>query len=267
VTYAPLKYGFVNIPARYLDFFPRGPRTITVEVYFDNSKTGQQVKYQPQYKRLFGLTNWYRAHRARFGDKVVIQRLGKGTYRLNLEQSKMPAGGPAILKVEHLPPKEKDLYRGVKEALTKEIRGKEVYLEVTAFGGKMSERLEHSLDTQAFFFIKTEKHSPDVMGYVIEAESSLGFGILSQEQMNRIIAEIKDDPISIADFYQAKRYGEVFDAKYSFLISNKPMPEEVRRFVVERPVIQHYQYTGGQREIIYAEFNSQGKLQFEDFED
>jgi len=177
-----------------------------------------------------------------------------------LEESKSGAA------IEVFSGKESNLYPHVIDALKKNIQGKNVHLEITATGGKFSKEMNKSLDNAAFYFVKSERQSPDIMGYVIEDESPFGFGISAHQAQNHIVVEVKNESISIADIYQTKRYGEVFDAKYAFLISTEPIAEEIRRFIAERPSVLQYQYSNGIREIVFGELDPKSdNLHFEDF--
>ncbi|MGC8935654.1 MAG: hypothetical protein ACP5LN_10885, partial [Thermoproteota archaeon] len=44
-----------------------------------------------------------------------------------------------------------------------------------------------------------------------------------------VVAEVKKDKIELDDIYQLKKYFDLFDARFAFLISLKPIPEEIKR--------------------------------------
>ena len=87
-----------------------------------------------------------------------------------------------------------------------------------------------------------EKIYPDLVGYVKEN------GIL-----NLIISEVKDKKLKLRDIYQSKMYGELFHAKYTFLISSKPLSEEIRRFLKMNPAI--LSHSAGYQHITIAQFD------------
>jgi hypothetical protein len=60
--------------------------------------------------------------------------------------------------------------------------------------------------------------APDITGY-IESGILPGF----------IVVEVKKDKIELDDIYQLKKYSDLFDAKFSFLISLKPIPAEIKQ--------------------------------------
>lgn len=243
---------------------------VAISALLGDSSFAKELTFKPRRLRLFGLTKWYRENRAEIGDVVSIDVLRGGTYKLRLEHSSpsLAVSGGKVERPEEVfgSPREEDLYPHVIVALKKYLLGKETHLEITATGARLSSKIEQVLDDQAFFFIKTEKASPDIMGYVIEDSSLAGFGILAWEEKNRIVVEVKNESVSVADFYQAKRYGEVFDAKYTFLISNEHIPEGVRRFLTARPSVVSYHYSGGVRPIIFGEIDLKSdSLRFERF--
>ena len=160
---------------------------------------------------------------------------------------------------------EKNLYDPIKKAL-EQFLGQEnkLYLEDT-HKNSISKKLKDLFDNAAFLFLMSQKVSPDLMGYVEEAKSRFGLGIDEGSTTEKIIVEVKNEEIKILDLYQAKRYAEVFGAKYAFLISIEDVPGELKRFIKGRPEVVKYQYSGGTREIIFSRYDeSSRKLSFED---
>lgn len=137
--------------------------------------------------------------------------------------------------------KEEHLYEPIKNTLWDIFLSAalDCYLEVTDKG--LSNKLQRSLDDFALFYIKIDKQYPDITGFV---KTSYGKEIITVEVKRRIR--------KINDFFQAKRYGEVFNAKYSFLISSDPMPEQIRRFIKKRSAIYYYSY---QKQLLIAQFD------------
>ena len=83
------------------------------------------------------------------------------------------------------------------------------FLGAESFGSSK----EHDI---VFAFLK--KASPDITGFL---KSILGTDFIT--------IEIKMKKIGLDDIYQAKRYADLFKAKYGFLLSCEPIPEEIKR--------------------------------------
>lgn len=145
---------------------------------------------------------------------------------------------------------EKELYEGVKQNLQELFQkiGK-CYLEITA-EGKISNELKRMLDDLSLYIINVERFSPDIMGYVIEEELS--------ESKDIIVVEIKPSKIRIKDIFQAKIYGEIFNAKYTLLISSESIAEEIRRFLEKRPEI--LSHSAGYKSVITAQFDKKENI-------
>lgn len=138
-------------------------------------------------------------------------------------------------------PKEEFLYEPIKNAL-KEVFTHlgDCYLEVTCKG--LSNQLLRSLDDFALFYVKIDKQYPDIAGFV---KTTYGKEIVT--------VEVKSHIRKINDFFQAKRYAEVFDAKYAFLISSETIPEQIRRFINKRSTIYSFSYN---KSVIIAQFDA-----------
>ena len=76
-----------------------------------------------------------------------------------------------------------------------------------------------------FSFLK-KKNSPDLTGF-IKKNSTIEF----------ITVEIKDAQIKLEDIYQAKRYADLFKAKYGILVSTKPIPTIIKRLCKKIPIL------------------------------
>lgn len=66
-----LKLGFLHIPAMGVNIMPESDSSIPV--FIDNQS--KKLKYNAKYKRLFGLTAWYRKHKLEVGDIVTITKV------------------------------------------------------------------------------------------------------------------------------------------------------------------------------------------------
>jgi hypothetical protein len=114
---------------------------------------------------------------------------------------------------------EAQYYEPIKEKLVKLFneKEKEVYLEITAQKG-MGEKLKQAIPKERNIVFRFLKKKPDILGYIEERYTK-----------DLIIIEVKEKITKLDDIYQTKLYKEVFDAKYSFLVSLKPIPEEIKR--------------------------------------
>ncbi len=117
-------------------------------------------------------------------------------------------------------PKEQDYYPLIKEKFTQlfESKGYKVYLEITA-EKKFSNKLKTKIpDSKHIIFSFLRDVAPDITGY-IEKDILPDF----------VIIEVKNEEIKLDHIYQTKKYGELFEAKFTFLVSTKEIPEEVKR--------------------------------------
>lgn len=120
--------------------------------------------------------------------------------------------------------KESEYYEVIKIKLEELIRTKfsNFYLEITA-NKNFSNKLKAGISERRniiFNFLK--EAAPDITGF-IKGEYSSDF----------IVTEIKKEKIKIDDIYQTKKYAQLFDAKYAFLISTQEIPEEIKRLSTE----------------------------------
>ena len=117
---------------------------------------------------------------------------------------------------------EKELYDPVRQCLQAMFTEKfsNCHLEVTS-NGRFSPKLKAAVPSgyEIIFHFLRGRVSPDLTGYVEGEYGAKDF----------ITVEIKGGTITLADVYQAKEYAELFGAKYSFIISPAPVPEEIKR--------------------------------------
>ena len=73
-----IKLGFLSIPSKGVELMPDRNTQITVVV----DGKPNELRYNAGYKRIFGLTKWYRKHKINIGDTVIITKLQD---RYNLE--------------------------------------------------------------------------------------------------------------------------------------------------------------------------------------
>ena len=138
---------------------------------------------------------------------------------------------------------EKELYKPIKEYLGRAFTTKfgACYLQITA-EGKFSELLKHVVRQDIIFSFLGKKASPDLAGFIPRGDVELEFAS-SADVQDFITVEIKREKITLQDVYQAKMYGDLFQAKYALLISPEPIPEEVRR--LDRSLFVTYRYMSG----------------------
>jgi hypothetical protein len=114
---------------------------------------------------------------------------------------------------------ESDYYAIIKTKIEEVMKNKfkESYLEITS-KRKFSKKLKHeiALTNRDIIFYFLQNTAPDITGFVKDEFSTYFF-----------IAEIKREKIQLGDIYQTRKYSELFNAKYSFLISTEEIPEEI----------------------------------------
>jgi hypothetical protein len=125
---------------------------------------------------------------------------------------------------------EKELYAPVKEYLTEIFTEKfgNCYLEITA-DGVFSDLLKKVIRNDIIFTFLRKKISPDLTGFIHSRGSELVLTYGPSVVKDFITVEIKRKKIAPQDIYQAKMYGDLFQAKYALLISSVLIPEEIRR--------------------------------------
>jgi len=99
-----------------------------------------------------------------------------------------------------------------------ESKGCKVYLEVTAegFSNKLKEQIpdhKHII----FSFLGTKGARPDITGF-IEDKYLKDF----------IVVEVKDEKIKLDHIYQLRKYTDLFNAKFAFLVSTEEIPAEIK---------------------------------------
>lgn len=115
---------------------------------------------------------------------------------------------------------EREYYKIIEEKLEQLLttKFKSFYLEITA-DKKFSNKLKAEVNQYreiVFTFLK--EAAPDIAGF-IKTEYGSDF----------LVVEIKRETIKLDDIYQARKYAELFDAKYGLLVSTKEIPDEVKR--------------------------------------
>lgn len=127
--------------------------------------------------------------------------------------------------------KEAEYYEPVKQRMEElfKNRGKDVHLSITATGN-FSPTLKAKIPQNReiiFSFLKGKGQCPDITGFVQEQHTS-----------DFIVVEIKKK-IKLDDVYQAMKYKDLLNAKYAFLVSIAPIPEEIKRLCKLSLVLHH----------------------------
>lgn len=92
------------------------------------------------------------------------------------------------------------------------------YLEITAnkiFSNKLKAKIQPGRNI-IFQFLK--EVAPDITGFIENKYSS-----------DFIVVEIKNEKIKLDHIYQTKKYKDLFDSKFTFLVSSEHIPEEIKR--------------------------------------
>jgi hypothetical protein len=137
-------------------------------------------------------------------------------------------------------PLEKELYKPIKEHL--EARFKRsfggCYMEITS-EGTFSQAIQCVIAHDIIFSFLSKQASPDLVGFTWEKERqqadqwldsvATSMPTKNSDIKDFITVEIKRDAVTIQNVYQAKMYGDLFQAKYALLVSPKPIPEKIKR--------------------------------------
>ncbi len=83
-----VRLGFLSIPSKGSEFMPE--EKTKIKVFLDDEQKPTLLSYNANYKRIFGLTGWYRKNKALPKDEVVLSVLKEvpPTYRLRFEKAR-----------------------------------------------------------------------------------------------------------------------------------------------------------------------------------
>lgn len=99
-----------------------------------------------------------------------------------------------------------------------ESKGYEAHFEITATK-KFSNKLKSKIpDYRHIIFYFLKDVAPDITGFV----SKNGF-------IDFIVIEVKNEELKLDHIYQVRKYAELFDARFAFLVSTREIPEEIKR--------------------------------------
>lgn len=122
---------------------------------------------------------------------------------------------------------EKDLYQPAIKALYHTFQTKGVDVTFTVTADRIPDEILKYVTDEVLFLIDKRDFRPDIMGVV--RSSPLGLGIILSEKL--ITVEVKNEEIGLGDWFQAKNYGDLYDAPIAMLISTEPIPEKLRRLL------------------------------------
>ena len=73
ITSKPLTIGLMLVSKENTQFFPKDNQIIKIRALFEDEDEEVQLTYNPRYRRIYGLTEFYRRHNAQVVDTVEIQ--------------------------------------------------------------------------------------------------------------------------------------------------------------------------------------------------
>lgn len=116
--------------------------------------------------------------------------------------------------------KEEDYYSGITQKFRAlfESKGNETHFEITAnkrFSNKLKSKIS---DYRHIIFSFLKEVAPDITGFISKVNLS-----------DFIVVEVKNEEMKLDHVYQTRKYAELFDAKFAFLISTEEIPEEMKR--------------------------------------
>jgi len=84
-----IRLGFLSVPSKGTDIMPEERKK--VDVFLDDEDKALLLSYNPDHKRLFGLTSWYRKHKAKPKDEVILNLIKEEppTYRLTFKKAEV----------------------------------------------------------------------------------------------------------------------------------------------------------------------------------
>lgn len=82
-----IKGGFLYVPSQVIQHFPAQGQKVSVAI----DGQARQLTYNSEHHRIFGLTAWYKSHKASVGDEVTLGITGKDTFALQFHPKATPA--------------------------------------------------------------------------------------------------------------------------------------------------------------------------------
>jgi len=115
--------------------------------------------------------------------------------------------------------KESDYYKPIEIAFENLFRQKgSLYSEITA-NGQPSNRIKEQIhDSRNIIFSFLRDARPDITGFSVGQYSKKFF-----------VIEVKNEEIKLDHIYQTRKYIDLFDAYFGFLVSTKEIPAEIKK--------------------------------------
>src|SRR5262249_19284495 len=152
---------------------------------------------------------------------------------------------------------EKQYYPRLKTLIEEALKSRfaEFHVEITAsknFTNKLKAQIpEHR--NLIFHFLR--EAPPDLTGFVKGEYNATDF----------LVAEFKKGRLRLDDVYQARKYAELFDAKYALLITTEEIPEELKR--LSKVVYSLLHLSHWSRKFVIARFDEERDAFVEWFEE
>lgn len=143
---------------------------------------------------------------------------------------------------------EKSYYEPIKKEFENLFGSKgETYLEITAnktFSNKLKKEIPDHKNL-IFYFLK--QVAPDITGFIKRTYGT-----------EFIVIDVKDEIIKIDHIYQVRKYAELFDARFAFLVSTQEIPEEIKKL---SKIVYSLLSLPACKKLIFVQFDkSQNKL-------
>jgi len=147
---------------------------------------------------------------------------------------------------------EEKYYLVIKQKFAELFRSREVevHLEITSrkrFSNKLKSKIP---DHRHIIFYFLKEIAPDIAGFIIK-----------DSWMEFIVIEVKNGQLKLDHIYQARKYAELFDARFAFLVSTEEIPEEMKRL---SKVVYSLLSLPAYRNLILVYFNEDSQA-FEDW--
>lgn len=145
---------------------------------------------------------------------------------------------------------ESRLYPGIKSALTNYLRQEDgqiaIMLDITANG--FPQRAQAMLQSNVLFLLNNREARPDLFGH-IGPDCTQAYG----RRDFVLTVEVKPGAPTIHDFFQAKKYGEIYWAPVALLVSTELPEERLRRLLSER--LDLFGYSGGYNQLYLCTYS------------
>ena len=117
--------------------------------------------------------------------------------------------------------KESDYYKPIQITFDNLFREKgSLYSEITANGQPSNRIKEQVNDNRNIIFSFLREARPDIIGFSVGQHSKKFF-----------VIEIKNEEIKLDHIYQTRKYIDLFDAYFGFLVSTKEIPAEIKKII------------------------------------